>query len=208
MKAVHKLISENSVRNAAQFMKVVCYFMILFYVFCMILSFMGRQSFWLHTKNGIFETAIYAEENHTGYSPSMTLHLNDDIRVWTNESDQIDFTVRIGLSVIFVVHAFPLILGLGFLSCVLSNIRDGQIFTNKNAVYLFYYGLLQLFAAVLVPFIKLFVCRIITAVSSNQVSITTGKDIPGSLVQGIAFIIAAYIIYYGVNLQDEVDHTL
>ena len=25
---------------------------------------------------------------------------------------------------------------------------------------------------------------------------------------GIAFIVAAYIIHYGVHLQDEVDHTL
>ena len=28
------------------------------------------------------------------------------------------------------------------------------------------------------------------------------------LIPSIAFIVAAYIIHYGVHLQDEVDHTL
>lgn len=208
MKSIHKPISENSARHAAQFMKFVCYLIILLYVFCMVLSLMGRQSFWLHAKDGTFENAICAEENHVGYARAVTFRLNDEIRVWTNENDQIDPITQIGLSVIFAVHAFPLILAFGVLSCVFSNIRNGQIFTYKNAVYLFYYGLLQFFAAVLVPFIKLFVCWFITSVSSSRISISTGKDIAGSLIQSIAFIVAAYIIYYGVNLQDEVDHTL
>lgn len=29
-----------------------------------------------------------------------------------------------------------------------------------------------------------------------------------SIVPSIAFIVAAYIIHYGISLQDEVDHTL
>ena len=29
-----------------------------------------------------------------------------------------------------------------------------------------------------------------------------------ALIPGIAFLVAAYIIHYGVHLQDEVDHTL
>lgn len=208
MGSIRKLANERAARHAAQFMKFACYFIILFYAFCMVLSFMGRQSFWLHAKDGTFENAICAEEEHTPYARSMTVHLNDDIRVWTNENDQIELITRVGLSVIYAVHILPLILAYWFLSRVFSSIQAGQIFTEKNADYLLYYGLLLLFEAVLVPFIKLFVCWLITAVSGNRVEITPGQDILSSLIQSIAFLVAAYILHYGIHLQDEVDHTL
>lgn len=208
MGSIRKLANERSARHAAQFMKFACYFIILFYAFCMVLSFMGRQSFWLHAKDGTFENAICAEEEHAAYARSMTVHLSDDIRVWTNENDQIELITRVGLSVIYAVHILPLILAYWFLSRVFSSIQAGQIFTEKNADYLLYYGLLLLFEAVLVPFIKLFVCWLITAVSGNRVEITPGQDILSSLIQSIAFLVAAYILHYGIHLQDEVDHTL
>ena len=208
MKFIRNLASEKSARHAAQFMKYVCYFIILFSVFCMVLSFMGRQSFWLYAKNGSFEHAIYAEEEHAAYARSMTVHLSDTIHVWTNENDQIELITQVGLSVVYAVQTLPLILAYWLLSRVFSSIQDGQIFTDKNADYLLYYGLLLLFVAVLVPFIKLFVCWLITAVSGNRVEITTGQGMFSSLVQSIAFLVAAYIIHYGIHLQDEVNHTL
>lgn len=208
MKAIRRLASERSARHAARFMKYVCYLIILFFGICLVLSFMGRQSFWLHTKSGTFEGAIYAEEEHVGYSRSMTVHLRDDIRVWTNENDQIELITQVGLSVIYAVHILPLILAFWLLSRVFSSIHDGQIFTDKNADCLLYYGLLLLFSAVAAPFIKLFVCWLITAVSGNRVEISTRQDMLSSLFQSIAFLVAAYIIHYGINLQDEVDHTL
>lgn len=205
---VQKLTSSGFGRRAAQFMRIVCYFIILFYVFCMVLSFMGRQSFYLYTKNGVFEDTIYAEENRAVYSRGMTVQLTDDIRVWTNENDQVERITQIGLSLIYAVHALPSILAFWFLSCIFSNIRDGWIFTDQNAAYLLYDGLLQFLAAVLVPFLKLFICWLITAVSSNRVSISTGQNMFSSLLQSISFGVAAYIIHYGIHLQDEVDHTL
>ena len=39
-------------------------------------------------------------------------------------------------------------------------------------------------------------------------SIATGQGVLNTVISGIAFIVAAYIIHYGVHLQDEVDHTL
>ncbi len=208
MRFIRKLASESAARRAARAMRFVCYLIILFCVFCMVLSFMGRQSFWLHAKGGSFEHAIYAEEEHAGYARSMTVHLSDTIHVWTDENDRIELITQVGLSVVYAVHMLPLILAYWLLSRVFSSIQDGQIFTEKNADYLLYYGLLLLFEAVLVPFIKLFICWLITAVSGNRVEITTGQGIFSSLVQSIAFLVAAYIIHYGVHLQDEVDHTL
>lgn len=169
---------------------------------------MGRQTFFLHTDTGTYERAIYAEENHAPHSRSMTVHMGDDIHVWTNDNDQIDLTTHLGLSFMYAINVVPLILAFWFLSRVFSNINKGEIFTEKNAAYLLYYGLLQLFVAVLVPFLKLFICHFVNLISDSQISISTGQDMLNGMVPSIAFIVAAYIIHYGISLQDEVDHTL
>ena len=208
MKFIQKLANERFARPAAQLMKFACYFVICFYVLCTVLSFMGRQTFFLHTKTGTFERAIYAEENHNSHSRSMTVHTSDDIHVWTNDNDRIDPTIQIGISFMYAINMVPMIFAYWFLSRVFSNINKGEIFTEQNSSYLLYYGLLQFSVAVFVPFIKLLICWLINLVSNGRVSISTGQTMFNMLIPSIAFIVAAYIIHYGVHLQDEVDHTL
>lgn len=208
MKLFQALANERFARPAAGLIKFACYFAICFYVLCTVLSFMGRQTFFLHTKTGNFERAIYAEENHNAHSRSMTVSMGDDIHVWTNSSDQIDWTIQLGLSLMYAVNTIPMVLAFWFLSRVFSNIYRGEIFIEKNASCLLYYGLLQLFVAVIVPFIKLFLCWLTNLVSDGRMSVSTGQRMFNMLIPSIAFIVAAYIIHYGVHLQDEVDHTL
>lgn len=208
MKFIQELANERFARPAAQLMKFACYFVICFYVLCTVLSFMGRQSFFLHTKTGTYERAIYAEENHAAHSRSMTVFTGDDIHVWTNDNDQIDLTIQIGLSFMYAVHIVPMIFAYWFLSRVFSNINKGQIFTEKNSSYLLYYGMLQFSVAVFVPFIKLLICWLTNLISNGRMSISTGQAMFNMLIPSIAFIVAAYIIHYGVHLQNEVDHTL
>ena len=208
MKFIQKLANERFARPAAQLMKFACYFVICFYVLCTVLSFMGRQTFFLHTKTGTFERAIYAEENHNSHSRSMTVHTSDDIHVWTNDNDRIDPTIQIGLSFMYAINMVPMIFAYWFLSRVFSNINKGEIFTEQNSSYLLYYGILQFSVAVFVPFIKLLICWLINLISNSRMSISTGQAMFNMLIPSIAFIVAAYIIHYGVHLQDEVDHTL
>ena len=208
MKFIQQLANERFARHAAQLMKFACYFVICFYVLCTVLSFMGRQSFFLHTKTGTYERAIYAEENHAAHSRSMTVFTGDDIHVWTNDNDQIDLTIQIGLSLMYAVHIVPMIFAYWFLSRVFSNINKGHIFTEKNSSYLLYYGMLQFSVAVFVPFIKLLICWLTNLISNGRMSISTGQAMFNMLIPSIAFIVAAYIIHYGVHLQNEVDHTL
>ena len=208
MKLFQTLANERFARPAAGLIKFACYFAICFYALCTVLSFMGRQTFFLHTKTGNFERAIYAEENHNAHSRSMTVFMGDDIHVWTNSSDQIDLTIQLGLSLMYAVNTIPIVLAFWFLSRVFSNIYRGEIFIEKNASCLLYYGLLQLFVAVVVPFIKLFLCWLTNLVSDGRMSVSTGQRMFNMLIPSIAFIVAAYIIHYGVHLQDEVDHTL
>ena len=108
----------------------------------------------------------------------------------------------------YAVNAIPIIFAFWCFSRVFSNVRKGQIFTEQNASYLLYYGLLQCFVAVLVPFIKLLISWLTNLVSDGRLSISTGQTVINTLIPSIAFIVAAYIIHYGVHLQDEVDHTL
>jgi hypothetical protein len=208
VKLFQTLANERFARPAAGLIKFACYFAICFYALCTVLSFMGRQTFFLHTKTGNFERAIYAEENHNAHSRSMTVSMGDDIHVWTNSSDQIDLTIQLGLSLMYAVNTIPMVLAFWFLSRVFSNIYRGEIFIEKNASCLLYYGLLQLFVAVVVPFIKLFLCWLTNLVSDGRMSVSTGQRMFNMLIPSIAFIVAAYIIHYGVHLQDEVDHTL
>ena len=208
MKFIQKLANERFARPAAQLVKFACYFVICFYVLCTVLSFMGRQSFFLHTKTGTYERAIYAEEKHAAHSRSMTVFTGDDIHIWTNDNDQIDLTIQIGLSLMYAVHIVPMIFAYWFLSRVFSNINNGHIFTEKNSSYLLYYGMLQFSVAVFVPFIKLLICWLTNLISNGRMSISTGQAMFNMLIPSIAFIVAAYIIHYGVHLQDEVDHTL
>ena len=208
MKFIQELANERFARPAAQLMKFACYFVICFYVLCTVLSFMGRQSFFLHTKTGTYERAIYAEENHAAHSRSMTVFMGDDVHVWTNDNDQIDLTIQIGLSLMYAVHIVPMIFAYWFLSRVFSNINNGHIFTEKNSSYLLYYGILQFSVAVFVPFIKLLICWLTNLISNGRMSISTGQAMFNMLIPSIAFIVAAYIIHYGVHLQNEVDHTL
>ncbi len=208
MLIIQKLTNQKFARSAAGFMNFVCWLLIALLVLCTILSFIGRQTFILHTDDGIYESAICAEEDHASYARFMTVGTGDDIHVWTDSKEQISLTVQLSLALMYAIHTVPLMLAFWFLSRVFSNVREERIFTEQNASYLLYYGLLQIFAAVCVPFLRLLICRLVSFIPGNHMEISTGQDMLNTLFPGIAFLVAAYIIHYGVNLQDEVDHTL
>lgn len=209
MKMLRNLLNERYAKKAAKFMRIVCYLVMLLFALCLILSFMGRQTFHLHTSTGTYEDAIYAEENHEWTSRGMVVHMSDDdVYVWANESDQIDLSIQIALSLMFAFSVVPLIFAFWFLSRVFTNISKGQIFTEQNALYLLYYGLIQIFTSILVPFIKLLITHIVNLFADGKVLLSTGRGMLEGVIPSVAFIVAAYIIHYGIHLQDEVDHTL
>lgn len=208
MRLIQALTKEQFAKPAAQFMKFMCYAAIFFYALNLGMSCMGRQVFVLHTKDGSMERAIYAEENHGSGIQGFYVQMGDDVHVWTNDQNRIDLTVQIGLSAMFAVNTVPMIFAFWFLSRVFSNIRKGQIFTEQNASCLLYFGLLQFSVAVFVPFAKLLIGQIVSLVSDCQMSVSTGQVLLTTLIPSIAYMVAAYIIHYGIHLQDEVDHTL
>jgi len=208
MKKIQKLINEAFAKSTAHFMKYICYIMMLFFVAGLILSFSGRQTFILHTSTGTYDSAIYSEENHDWTSRGPTVSMNEEVRVIAYDGEKIDLITQIGLSAMYVTNIIPLIICFWFLSRVFNNVSKGRIFTDQNASYLLYYGLIQMAVAVLVPFIKIFISYLANQFTNSELSIATGQNLLNNLIPNIAFIVAAYIIHYGVHLQDEVDHTL
>lgn len=205
---IKKLINEPFARFSANFMKYVCYFTMLFFVLGLILSFIGRQTFILHTSTGTYNSAIYSEDNHNFTFRGLTVGMNDEVHVIAYDGEVVDIITQIGLSTMYAVNSIPLIICFWFLSRVFNNISKGRIFTDQNAYYLLYYGLIQMAVAVFVPFIKLFICFLANQFTNSRISIATGQNLLNELFTNIVFIVAAYIIHYGVHLQDEVDSTL
>lgn len=209
MKKVHRILNQRAATKTAGFMKAVCYIIMLFFALSLTLAFCGRLEYVLRVEGKTYERAIYAEENHNYTSRAFTVGSNDRINMATTSADEkIDLVSYIALVVMHSINIIPLMFAYWFLSKVFSNVAKGEIFVEKNAHYLLYYGLIQACVAVFVPFAKLLIIQVANALTTDHISIATGTNMINQLIPSIAFFVAAYIINYGVHLQDEVDHTL
>ena len=202
------LLNERFVRKAASFLQAACWLAICFFALVTVLACLGRQTFTLRTSTDVYEEAIYAEEDHAWTSRGFTVDSGSDIRVTANSDDGVDLATHIGLTLMFAAQALTGMAGYWLLSRVFANIAQGRIFVEQNARGLLGYGLLQIYAVFLLPFVKLLICNLANLVSDSQIAAWSVQIGPDKLFPSIAFLVAAYIIHYGITLQDEVDHTL
>ena len=208
MKMLKPLLNERFVRKAASFLQAACWLAICFFALVTVLACLGRQTFTLRTSMDVYEEAIYAEEDHAWTSRGFTVDSGSDIRVTANSDDGVDLATHIGLTLMLAAQALPALAGCWLLSRVFANIAQGRIFVEQNARGLLGYGLLQIYAVFLLPFVKLLICNLANLVSDSQIAAWSVQIGPDKLFPSIAFLVAAYIIHYGITLQDEVDHTL
>lgn len=202
------LLNERFVRKAASFLQAACWLTICFFALVTVLACLGRQTFTLRTSTDVYEEAIYAGEDHAWTSRGFTVDSGSDIRVTANSDDGVDLATHIGLTLMLAAQALPALAGCWLLSRVFANIAQGRIFVEQNARGLLGYGLLQIYAVFLLPFVKLLICNLANLVSDSQIAAWSVQIGPDKLFPSIAFLVAAYIIHYGITLQDEVDHTL
>ena len=208
MKMLKPLLNERFVRKAASFLQAACWLAICFFALVTVLACLGRQQFTLVTSTDVYEGAIYAERDQGWLSLSFTVTASDSIRVTANSDDGVDLATHIGLTLMFAAQALTGMAGYWLLSRVFANIAQGRIFVEQNARGLLGYGLLQIYAVFLLPFVKLLICNLANLVSDSQIAAWSVQIGPDKLFPSIAFLVAAYIIHYGITLQDEVDHTL
>ena len=208
MKMLKPLLNERFVRKAASFLQAACWLAICFFALVTVLACLGRQQFTLVTSTDVYEGAIYAERDQGWLSHSFTVTASDSIRVTADSDGGVDLATHIGLTLMFAAQALTGMAGYWLLSRVFANIAQGRIFVEQNARGLLGYGLLQVYASFVLPFVKILFSQLSNLVSGSKItafSTYTGVD---ELFPGIAFLVAAYIIHYGITLQDEVDHTL
>ncbi len=208
MKMLKPLLNERFVRKAASFLQAACWLAICFFALVTVLACLGRQQFTLVTSTDVYEGAIYAERDQGWLSHSFTVTASDSIRVTADSDDGVDLATHIGLTLMFAAQALTGMAGYWLLSRVFANIAQGRIFVEQNARGLLGYGLLQIYAVFLLPFVKLLICNLANLVSDSQIAAWSVQIGPDKLFPSIAFLVAAYIIHYGIALQDEVDHTL
>lgn len=202
------LLNERFVRKAASFLQAACWLAICFFALVTVLACLGRQQFTLVTSTDVYEGAIYAERDQGWLSRSFTVTASDSIRVTADSDDGVDLATHIGLTLMLAAQALTGMAGYWLLSRVFANIAQGRIFVEQNARGLLGYGLLQIYAVFLLPFVKLLICNLANLVSDSQIAAWSVQIGPDKLFPSIAFLVAAYIIHYGIALQDEVDHTL
>ena len=208
MKMLKPLLNERFVRKAASFLQAACWLAICFFALVTVLACLGRQQFTLVTSTDVYEGAIYAKRDQGWLSHSFTVTASDSIRVTADSRALRDLATHIGLTLMFAAQALTGMAGYWLLSRVFANIAQGRIFVEQNARGLLGYGLLQIYAVFLLPFVKLLICNLANLVSDSQIAAWSVQIGPDKLFPSIAFLVAAYIIHYGITLQDEVDHTL
>ena len=208
MKKFQGLLNEQSARNMAGLVKWVCYFVVAFTVLGMALSFLGRQTFILHTNTGTYEHASFSAASNGWMHQGMMTSSRGVVQIHAYADGEINFITRAALSVAYVAFIIPLMLSFWFLGRLFKNINKGQIFVHQNAYFLLYFGLLQIMIALIIPFIQLAIFGLANMFTVSRITYLYNANLFSNALLPIVCIVAAYIIHYGVSLQDEVNHTI
>lgn len=209
MKSIKFLLNQRFAAKIAKLMKIFCNIAIILFILMLVLCFLGRLQYILNVGSTTYQNAIYAEENHEFITRALTVNNSDSLRVSAAADDgTIELLTYIAIVCTYAISIIPLIFAFWFLSRMFDNVSKGDIFVEKNAHYLLYFGVIQGLTAVAAPFIKLLIVEIANVFVADRISLATGSNMISQLIPSVAFLVAAYIINYGVHLQDEVDHTL
>ncbi len=209
MKSLNNLLSKKTAQNLSAFMVAICNILIGVLIMVFVLSLFGRLQYNLITPTDDYPDAIYAEEDHDFSSRFLTVSANDELRIITKSTDgKIDIVTYIAVVLMFALQTIPMAVAFFFLSRVFVNVAKGEIFIKKNANYILCFGIIQALLAVLLPFLKLLIVFVVNMVVEDSIHISAGSEMLNQLIPAVAFMVAAYIISYGVDLQDEVDSTL
>ncbi|MFI3237581.1 MAG: DUF2975 domain-containing protein [Lachnospiraceae bacterium] len=198
----HKIVSRLSL-----FMKFMCYIAMLLLTGILILAFRGRLEYTVHTADGNYTNSFYTQETSDSSTGVTTITSDDQLHIYSTDK-QIEFVTFLSITAMYTLGILPLIFAYFLLSKIFANLEAGAIFIKKNADYLLYYALIKIAVTLLLPFIKMLFFALINKIGTDTIYISTGSDFLNDIMPSIAFLIAVYIIQYGVSLQDEVDATL
>jgi hypothetical protein len=210
MKKIKNFFGEYFIEKAAWLAKWLCYFAVGFFVMGVFLSFAGRQSFILHSHEGMFENVrLIDERTDWAHGRGISTGVPRELRVFTaSGTNEIEFATRAALSVAYLFSAVPMGISFLFLGLLFRNINRGEIFAEKNADLLLYFALLQFVGFVISPILVHPFFRIANSFTSSRITALTDLHIFNVVFALTAIITASVIIRKGVRLQEEVDATV
>jgi len=89
-----------------------------------------------------------------------------------------------------------------------GNVVEERVFVTSNAALLLRTGCVLLAASLIGPLLNAYMVPwLVSVFSANTLSVGVQLDL-SQMVFGAVLLVAAYIMYYGIELQDEVDHIL
>ena len=200
MNKITKSISNAALaRGLANLLGWLACLLILLLAIGLILSFIGKQSFTLQTSAGTYHNATFSDIEFNWLPEGFSVHLGDNTRVHACQfSDEVDFITHIGIFARTVVLVVPFMVSLWLLRRVLNNIHKRSIFTNKNADYLLYCGLMRILVFVFVPFIQIFISYVANLFTDSQIILSAQPSL-ATLFMGLIFIVCAHVIRQGIR---------
>ncbi|MCL1863145.1 MAG: hypothetical protein FWF78_06230 [Defluviitaleaceae bacterium] len=194
-----KEMEEEKARSIAGCAKWICRLSVCMYIFSMVLSISGRQTFVLHSNSGIQDhIRLIDGRNDWTRRGGLITSAQGTFRVFTNPMDEVDLGTRIVLSVANLLFALPFGISFFVLSKFFENIQREQIFVRANVSYLLIFGRIQMVTRLLVPFL----IGIISSLANRFTDSSVQYSNDGFIITALAFLVlnvAAYIICYGMK---------
>ena len=202
-----KIWNPQNARRLAQVLEAACYLAACFFLLICVLFLCGRTEVQLTNRDGSFPDALVADGGPGGGTRWMFTSIPDQT---TNLAafDGIDAPAWIGIAAMGVLRVAPLGVCAVILALLFRNVAAGRVFVPQNASLLLRGGLLLAATYLLVPLINAYaIPPLVNHFSSCRLAVGTTVSLSG-LFDAFVMVVGAYVMRYGIYLQEEADHTL
>jgi len=204
-----KLVQKKVARRFASALQILCWLMMLLAGLSIVLALLGRVEVALNTPQGYYENALLAAEDPGASTRLFFIKLSGhDIRLTVTVDGGIGAAAWMGVALLCIIRLAPIGVCFFCMACFFGNVVEERVFVTSNAALLLRTGCVLLAASLIGPLLNAYMVPwLVSVFSANTLSVGVQLDL-SQMVFGAVLLVAAYIMYYGIELQDEVDHTL
>lgn len=201
------LLEKRYAHGFAKALQVLCYLLLVFMLVSAVLMLLGRMQVDLVTPQGRYENAILLEKDHATTTRLMTMRLSE-AKLHLEIETGVGFITWLGVALIGLLRILPLAWCFLLFARFFRNIQEDRVFVPENANLLLRSGIIWLYGVLIWPLLAAFLIpAVVNALSANTLSVSATLNVSGLFV-GTILLVSAYIMRYGISLQDEVDHTI
>ncbi len=202
MKAI--LLSERAGKILAVLLQILCAVLFLVTLYHCIRVWFGYAEINLTTQELMHERVSLRGEIQQQVSYIL---LPDEIHL--TAMNGIAAITWIGISLMGMLRFLPYAFCYFMFILFFRNIAKKKIFITQNEDILLYCGVVLLLASMLVPVINGYaIPALINALTDNVIGVGVNLLSDPRPTQGIVLLVAAYVLRYGINMQNEADKKL